>query len=91
MNYSTSPFYTTCTDLFDIWWIFQEKNQQSKLNEKIHELNFSWATHQNTTFDKEKLLDKESLLDTLNALYVSGNISDKDYRMWFELNCKTRI
>ena len=34
---------------------------------------------------------KESLLDTMNALYVPGNISDKDYRMWFKLNCKTRI
>ena len=26
-----------------------------------------------------------------NALYVEGNITDKDYRMWFKLNCKTRI
>ena len=42
-------------------------------------------------FDMEKFFEKESLFDTLNALYVSGNISDKDYRMWFELNCKTRI
>ena len=39
----------------------------------------------------EKLFDKKSLIDTLNALYVEGNISDKDYRMWFKLNCKTRI
>ena len=22
---------------------------------------------------------------------MEGNISDKDYRMWFKLNCKTRI
>ena len=41
--------------------------------------------------DKETFFDKESLIDTLNALYVEGNISDKDYRIWFELNCKTRI
>ena len=27
-------------------------------------------------FDIEKLFDKESLIDTLNALYVEGNISD---------------
>ena len=39
----------------------------------------------------EKFFDKESLIDTLNALYVQGDISDKDYRMWFKLNCKTRI
>ena len=32
-------------------------------------------------FDKEKFFDKESLIDTLNSLYVEGNISDKDYRM----------
>ena len=42
-------------------------------------------------FDMEKFFDKESLIDTLNALYVQGDISDKDYRMWFKLNCKTRI
>ena len=42
-------------------------------------------------FDTEKLFDKESLIDTLNALYVTGNISDKDYRMWLKLDCKTRI
>ena len=34
---------------------------------------------------------KESLFYTINALYVPGNIIDKDYRMWFKLNCKTRI
>ena len=39
----------------------------------------------------EKFFDKESLIDTLNALYVEGDISEKDYRMWFKLNCKTRI
>ena len=42
-------------------------------------------------FDMEKFFDKESLIDTLNALYVEGDISDKDYRMWYKLNCKTRI
>ena len=42
-------------------------------------------------FDMEKFFDKESLIDTLSALYVEGDISDKDYRMWFKLNCKTHI
>ena len=42
-------------------------------------------------FDMDNFFDKESLIDTLNALYVEGNISDKDYRMWYKLNCKTRI
>ena len=32
-----------------------------------------------------------SLIDTLNSLYVEGDISDKDYRMWYKLNCKTII
>ena len=39
----------------------------------------------------EKFFGKESLIDTLNALYIEGNITDKDYRMWFKLNGKTRI
>ena len=42
-------------------------------------------------FDMEKFFDKESLIDTLYALYDEGGISDKDYRMWFKLNAKTRI
>ena len=42
-------------------------------------------------FDMENNFDKESLLDTLHTLYTEGNISDKDYRMWYELNCKTCI
>ena len=42
-------------------------------------------------FDMEKFFDKVSLIDTLNALYVEGDISEKDYRMWFKLNCKTCI
>ena len=42
-------------------------------------------------FDMEKFFDKESLMDTLIALYIEGNITDKDYRMWFKLNFKTRI
>ena len=33
--------------------------------------------------DMDKFFDKESLIDNLNALYVEGNTSDKDYRMWF--------
>ena len=36
-------------------------------------------------FDREKFFDKESLIDTLNALYGQGDIFDKDYRMWFKL------
>ena len=39
----------------------------------------------------EKRFDKESLIDTLNALYIAGNITDKYYRIWFKQNCKTRI
>ena len=39
-------------------------------------------------FDMEKFFDKESLIDTLNASYIAGNITDKDYRMWFKLNWK---
>ena len=39
----------------------------------------------------EKFFDKESLIDTLNALYIAGNIINKDYRMCFKLNFKTRI
>ena len=42
-------------------------------------------------FYMEKFFDKKSLIDTLSALYVEVNISDKDYRLWFNLNCKTRI
>ena len=42
-------------------------------------------------FNMEQFFDKESLIDTLNALYVEGNITDKYYRMWFKLNCKTMI
>ena len=32
-------------------------------------------------FDMDNFFDKESLIDTLNALYVEGSISDKDYRI----------
>ena len=39
----------------------------------------------------DNFFDKESLIDTLNALYVEGDISEKENRMWFKLNCKTRI
>ena len=39
-------------------------------------------------FNNKKFFDKESLLDTL---YTEGHISDKDYRMLYKLNCKTRI
>ena len=38
-----------------------------------------------------KILDKESLLDTLYTLYIEGKIRDKDYRMGYKLNYKTRI
>ena len=36
-------------------------------------------------------LEKKSLLDTVNALYISRNIIDKGNRIWYKLNCKTRI
>ena len=39
-------------------------------------------------FDMDKYFDKESLIDTLKGLYVEGNITDKEYRMWFKLNYK---
>ena len=42
-------------------------------------------------FDKEKFFNKERLLDTLYTLYTEGHINDKDYRLWYKLNCKTRI
>ena len=38
-------------------------------------------------FDMDKYFYKESLIETLNALYVEGNITDKEYRMWFKSNC----
>ena len=42
-------------------------------------------------FNVEQFFDKESRIDTLNAIYVEGNITDKDYWTWFKLNCKTII
>ena len=33
----------------------------------------------------------ESLIVTLNAHYVEVDILEKDYRMWFKLNCKTHL
>ena len=32
-------------------------------------------------FNMVKFFDQESLIDTLNALYVEGDISEKDYRI----------
>ena len=42
-------------------------------------------------FDMEKFFDKEGLVDTLNTVYTIGKISEKDYRLWFKLNFRTRI
>ena len=42
-------------------------------------------------FDMEKFVDKESLLDTLYTLFSERQISDKDYKICYKLNCKTRI
>ena len=42
-------------------------------------------------FDMEKFFDKEGLVDTLNTMYTKGKISEKDYRLWYKLNNKTRI
>ena len=38
------------------------------------------------TFELEKFFDKESLLDTIDALKREARISDKCYRLWFKLN-----
>ena len=37
------------------------------------------------TFDMEKCLDKESLLDTMVDLKTKAGIDSKDYRLWFKL------
>ena len=42
-------------------------------------------------FDMEKFFDKEGLVDTLHTMYTKGKISEKDYRLWFKLNNRTRI
>ena len=43
-------------------------------------------------FDMEKFFDKEGLIDTLHTImYTKGKLSEKDYRMWFMLNNRTRI
>ena len=39
----------------------------------------------------EKNFDKEGFVDTLNTVYTIGKISEKDYRLWFKLNFRTRI
>ena len=38
------------------------------------------------TFDLEKFFDKESLMDTMDALKRKARINDTDYRLWFKLN-----
>ena len=38
------------------------------------------------TFDMEKFFDKESLIDIMFTLSKKGEVSNKDYRMWFKLN-----
>ena len=43
------------------------------------------------SFDMETFFDKEGLLDTLYSMYTKGKISEKDYRMWFMFNNRTRI
>ena len=35
-------------------------------------------------FQLEKFFDKDSLM---HYMYVEGDISEKDYKMWFKLNC----
>ena len=36
-------------------------------------------------------IDKEGQIDKLHTMYTKGKISEKDYRMWFMLNNRTRI
>ena len=43
------------------------------------------------TFDMEKFLDKESLVDTMFTLKTKSDIDDKDYRLCYKLNENTRI
>ena len=38
------------------------------------------------TFELEKFFDKESLLDTMDALKREARISDKCYRLWYKRN-----
>ena len=42
-------------------------------------------------FYMEKFFDKEGLIDTLHTMYTQGKIAKSDYRMWFQLNNKTKI
>ena len=41
-------------------------------------------------FDMEKFFDEEGLIDTLHKMYTQGKIAKSDYRMWFQLNNKTK-
>ena len=38
-----------------------------------------------------KLMRADNNKHHIQSYLISGNITDKDYRMWFKLNCKTRI
>ena len=42
-------------------------------------------------FDMEKFFDKESLMDAMFTLNKKAKISDKTYRLWFNLNENARI
>ena len=42
-------------------------------------------------FDMEILFNKEGLIDILHTMLTKGKISMSDYRMWFQLNNKTKI
>ena len=42
------------------------------------------------TYDMEKFFDKESLIDIMFTLSRKADISDKDYRMWFNLKDLSR-
>ena len=39
----------------------------------------------------EKFFDMEGLIDTLHTMLTKGKIAMSDYRMWFQLNNKTKI
>ena len=50
-----------------------------------------WLQKQQVTHQSSTTQPREAGTDILNLDlrhgYVEGNISDKDYRMWFKLNC----
>ena len=44
-----------------------------------------------SVYDMSKFFDKESLLDCMTTLNKKAKIDHKSYRLWYNLNAKTRI